>query len=49
MESGNKSKDPSKVLKMDTRVLESVHIIITIRISKKKPAVMWEVFLIEDE
>lgn len=39
----------SKVLKMDIGVLESVHIIVTIRIGEKKPAVMWEVFLIDDK
>lgn len=34
---------------MDTGVLELVHIIITITISEKKPAVMWEDFLIDGE
>lgn len=42
-------KQKQKVLKMDSGVLELVHIIVTIRISEKKPAVMWEVFLLDVE
>lgn len=40
------TKAKCKVLKMDAAVLELVHIIVTIRISEKKPAVMWEVYFL---